>query len=128
MGDNLYFSGNGIGSWPSGLEIWKIGLNLSFPTLVKDIIQYNEGSDPRDLTVVGNTLYFSAYDGSVRELWKTDGTNAGTVMVKNIGFGSSMVQSIIAVENNLFFRATGSGNNGYELWTSDGTDSGNLSS
>ena len=39
-----------------------------------------------------------------------------------------MVQSIIAVEDNLFFRARESGNYGYELWTSDGTDLVNLSS
>ena len=128
MGNNLYFVGSFSAPnlpWATGLELNKIGPDSSFVSLVKDITMQNGvGSEPRDLTVIGDTLYFSAHDGSVRELWKTDGTNAGTVMVKNIGVGSSMVQSIIAVEDNLFFRARESGNYGYELWTSDGTDSG----
>ena len=35
------------------------------------------------LTAVGNTLYFQAYDGTNGyELWKSDGTASGTVMVK----------------------------------------------
>ena len=43
------------------------------------------GSSPRRLVVVGETLFFSASDGTRgRELWKTDGTRAGTVLVKNI--------------------------------------------
>jgi len=35
--------------------------------------------------VFNNALYFAANDGiSGLELWKTDGTGAGTVMVKDI--------------------------------------------
>ena len=45
---------------------------------------------PSYLTAVGNTLYFQAYDGTNGiELWKSDGTAAGTVMVKDIYSGSS---------------------------------------
>ena len=58
--------------------------------MVKDI---NSGSgaeqSPHHLTAVGNTLYFSAYDGTNgSELWKSDGTASGTVMVKDINNGS----------------------------------------
>ena len=52
------------------------------PWVVKDI---NSGghSNPEELTAVGNTLYFEANDGTHgRELWKSDGTTNGTVMVK----------------------------------------------
>ena len=44
------------------------------------------------LGVVGETLLFNASDGvSGAELWKTDGTQAGTVLVKDINPGSAGV-------------------------------------
>ena len=42
-----------------------------------------------DLTDVGGTLFFTADDGiHGRELWKSDGTEAGTVLVKDIDPGA----------------------------------------
>ena len=42
-------------------------------------------SGPSSLTGVGGTLFFTADDGiHGRELWKSDGTRAGTVLVKDI--------------------------------------------
>ena len=53
--------------------------------LVKDINPGSDGSIPRILTNVGGTLFFAANDGTHgAELWKSDGTAAGTVMVKDI--------------------------------------------
>jgi ELWxxDGT repeat protein len=47
-------------------------------------------SDPRYLTKVGSTLYFSADDGSAgRELWKSNGTASGTKRVRNIRPGNN---------------------------------------
>ena len=58
--------------------------------MVKDIYSGSGGSNPSDLTAVGNTLYFEADDGTNgTELWKSDGTASGTVMVKDIYSGSS---------------------------------------
>src|SRR5438034_9311243 len=63
--------------------------------LIKDI--YTVGSSyPQELTVFNGALYFSADNGTSpntippgvgRELWKTDGTEAGTVLVKDINSG-----------------------------------------
>ena len=53
--------------------------------MVKDINPSVDTFAPDWLTNVGGTLFFSANDGTHGdELWKSDGTEAGTVMVKDI--------------------------------------------
>lgn len=76
---------------------------------------------------IGNSVYFFALDNtssSGYELWKTDGTPGGTVMVKDInpGANSSAQSTLIAFNNSLYFGAF----NGVEnaLWRSDGTAAG----
>ena len=94
---------------------------MSTPFLVKDI-------NPSNLTVVGNTLYFSAADGvNGTELWKSDGTALGTVLVKDIrpGSSSSSPGSLTVVGNTLYFTSD-DGVNGKELWKSDGTAAGTV--
>ena len=78
-------------------------------------------------TVFGNELYFRGDDGiNGHELWKTDGTESGTVMVKDIKTtGDSWPSKLTVVGSTLFFQAT-DGNNGYELWKSDGTTAGTV--
>ncbi|CAI8288952.1 MAG: Uncharacterised protein [Euryarchaeota archaeon UBA443] len=86
--------------------------------MVKDIQSGSNSGSPSELTAVGNTLYFSANDGTNGdELWKSDGTATGTVMVKDISSGSgySSPSSLTVVGNTLYFQAI-DGNNGYELW------------
>ena len=42
-------------------------------------------SNPADLVALGNTVFFTTSDGdSESGLWKSDGTQAGTVLVKEI--------------------------------------------
>ena len=80
-------------------------------------------SSPDYLTVVGNTLYFTADDGTHGvELWKYE-MSSGTQMVKDIrsGSSSSFPYSLIAVGNALYFTAN-AGYNGYELYTNLGID------
>ena len=53
--------------------------------LVKDINTADASSDPKEFLTIGNKTYFSANDGKTgNELWVTDGTDAGTKLVKNI--------------------------------------------
>ena len=79
------------------------------------------------LIAVGNTLFMAANDGTNGfELWKSDGTASGTMMVKDINTGSDdginsfTGPQMTAVGNTLYFQAD-DGTNGYELWKSDGT-------
>ena len=61
------------------------------------------------------------------ELWKSDGTAAGTVLVKDISPGSagSIPNNLTNVNGTLFFAAD-DGTNGTELWKSDGTAAGTV--
>lgn len=98
------------------------------PVLVLDINTGGSDSNPGQLTVVGSTLFFTASDPSAGlELWKSDGTAAGTVRVKDInpGPGDSKPLGLTAVGGILFFSAT-DGASGRELWKSDGTEAGTV--
>jgi len=75
---------------------------------------------------IGNELFYAADDGvHGLELWKTDGTSGGTVMVKDIysGYYSSGVSSITSFNGKIYFVAY-DGINGSEVWQSDGTAQG----
>jgi ELWxxDGT repeat protein len=80
-----------------------------------------------DITMVGNTAYFGADDGSGLELWKSTGTTSGTVRIKDIrpGVEGSNPQQLTNVNGNLYFTAD-NGKNGRELWRSNGTAAGTM--
>jgi ELWxxDGT repeat protein len=66
---------------------------------------------------VGGTLFFTTRSSG---LWKSDGTEAGTVLVKAIA-----PSSLTDVGGVLFFIGN-DGINGEELWKSDGTEAGTV--
>jgi len=70
-------------------------------------------------------LYFQGCTGFDCELWKTDGSMAGTSRVADIVPGSvgSQPKAFTVVGSTLFFVAT-TGLEGSELWRSDGTETG----
>ncbi len=97
------------------------------PNLLRDI-NATGSSNPHGLTQVGGTVFFAADDGiHGGELWRTDGTAAGTVMVKDIrpGRRSSKPTDLTAVAGTLFFVAK-DGTHGRGLWKSDGTTAGTV--
>ncbi len=78
------------------------------------------------LTDVSGTLYFTSYSPIYgTELWKSDGSGAGTIRVKDINPGpdSSKAVSLTNVNGTLFFVAS-NGTPGPALWRSDGTEAG----
>lgn len=121
-GNEIYFSGEA--STSIGQELYKTdGTTVS---LVKNIYpNSNKDSYPNNFAALNGSVYFSATNGSNGfELWKSDGTGAGTEMVKDInpGSGSSFSTNtpIKVFNNELFFTY------GTELWKSDGTEAGTV--
>jgi ELWxxDGT repeat protein len=83
---------------------------------------------PTPPAVSNGNIFFLANDGlHGGEWWKSDGTEAGTVMVKDInpGEGSSKVESFTAVHDSVFFSIGDQINDG-QLWNSDGTLAGTV--
>lgn len=83
--------------------------------------------DP-EFSIVNNTLFFPVYENNKGyELWKSDGTPNGTVLVKDIraGVNSSNPRKLTNVNGVLFFIAD-DGVHGFELWKSDGTANGTV--
>ena len=94
------------------------------PYMVRNI-RLGGGSDPMDITPVGSAVLFSAIGLGGRELWKSDGTEAGTRRVKDIkpGGGSSNPFPPTVIGTRIFFSAD-DGTHGRELFVSDGTAAG----
>jgi len=81
---------------------------------------------PMFFTAVNNVLYFAALDSSCCwELLKSDGTIAGTVVVKDNSTGlSSRPDNLTDLNGKLFFYASDPVSTG--LWTTDGTNAGTV--
>ena len=109
-------------------QLWKSDGTEAGTNLVKDqgLSYYNTSS----LDVNNNTLYFEVVNQdpstmtSSLQLWKTDGTDTGVQLVKDLG-SSLDINSFIPIENNLYF-TVGSSDDATELWKTDGTETGTV--
>lgn len=99
----------------TGAELWRNDGSRFAGALVKDVVDGPGSSDPRQITDIGGIAYFAVED----ELWKSDGTDGGTVLLKAL----DAVDELTAVDGTLYFAAD-DGVNGMELWRSDGTAEG----
>ena len=114
-----------------GIELWKSDGTEAGTIMVKDIrvgsVNFSTNSSPTDLIAAGNTLYFIADDGLTgSELWKSDGTEAGTVLIKDSAPGRSggaNNNTLVAYGGYIIYKGF-SKEHGQEPWISDGTAAG----
>ena len=123
IGDTLYFDASGGGT-TSNRELWAHDTSNHSTWQVADISTGGNGNVGLYMsTLVGDTLYFSASDGSTgTELWAHDTSNHSTWQAANINFGlgSSMPGQHLEllVGDTLYFSAN-DGSKGTELWAHD---------
>jgi len=119
----------------NGIELWRSDGTIGGTAMLKDIRTGSTSSGayssyPSNLKAIGNTVYFSANDGvNGFELWKTDGTVDGTVLVKNMAPGSLSSHPARMTEfNGQLVLGTFEGNSsgGVAFWKSDGTTNGTV--
>jgi len=119
-----------------GIEPWVYNTVTQSAYMIKEIIPSSVSNSQAEyakfFSADDNKAYFYCTDGvNGFEIWVTDGTEAGTYMVKDISQGSastSIYTEVPVYGNNMrdgkfyFFCYTQA--SGYEPWVSDGTDAG----
>ncbi len=118
VGNTLFFTASDS---TNGVELWKTDLINGTTSMVKNISPLSGSSSPSNLVNVNGTLFFRANDGNGIALWKTDGTDVGTVKV-GASAGYSQPGSLTSGGTTLYFTAS----NGSQLWKTDGTDAGTV--
>lgn len=133
LGDELLFAAGFFTS--AGSELWSTDGTTAGTRLVKDInprttFRENHSAPAEFTTIGGGIALFAATTAGLpssgnRELWRTDGTTAGTRRVKDINPGAegSLPQCFGKIGDTVFFVAD-DGTSGFELWKSDGTGAG----
>ncbi|MBW4615118.1 MAG: hypothetical protein KME21_17960 [Desmonostoc vinosum HA7617-LM4] len=130
VNSTLFFTANNN---TDGVDLWKSNGTTAGTVVVKNILPGSSDGFPNSyypfsLTNADGTLFFVTDDGiKGGELWKSNGTAAGTVLIKDIRSGSlgSDPSDLTNINSKLFFIAN-NGTNGLELWKSDGTASGTV--
>jgi ELWxxDGT repeat protein len=132
----LFFrvSKHDIDNFNNNFSLWKSNGTAAGTVMVKDFgsIYFqtvtSTYSTAQSFTSLDGNIFFQAYDPAHgTELWKSNGTAAGTIMVKDInpGMGDSNPVEFTKVGNRIFFQAYDPAN-GTELWKSDGTATGTI--
>lgn len=113
-----------------GRELWRTNGTPAGTTFVKDIVPGAAGSNYKDgyhLFSSGTYLLLMARTPSSGvELWRSDGTEAGTVFLKDINANGSDSSgaNLFYLLNNLVLFVANDGIHGYEIWKTDGSGVG----
>ena len=116
-GTQIFFTGQNV---ENNIELWKTDGNNT--SVIKDINVGSVGSFPQLYNASGSVFLFANNGIIGRELWKTNGTEAGTVLIKEAFLGTANSNPIsYTFTNNMLFFLADDGVHGFELWKSDGT-------
>jgi ELWxxDGT repeat protein len=130
IGPIAYFNPGTTGTPDGERELWRTDGTDAGTWMVKDIVPGDRGSSPQNLTPVGNTLFFKAPAPGVapdvyRVLWKSDGTDAGTVPVRDAAGQPIVTDRVLtALDDRRVVFVSGFSMNERQLWVSDGTPAG----
>ena len=125
VNNTLYFSATtAVGSsalWSSNGTVTGTNAVASFKSQPQGTALFQ--NIPDAFALIGNTMLFAADDGTGTELWKTDGTAAGTMMIKVLATGlfANAPSDFTTVGNRAFFVTGGKADT---LWVTDGTTAG----
>lgn len=122
----LYFTASTANE---GREIWRTDGTEAGTSLVKDIVTGPGGSALKgryDISSTGSYLLFNSTTAATGyELWRSDGTDAGTYLLKDINpNGGSSTPSAFHVYNGIVLFWAETADEGRELWRTDGTVGG----
>ncbi len=122
LGDRVVYR---LDDGTNGSELWSFDANTGVRSMLLDINPGAGGSGIDNLWLANDRIYFLANDGTNgRELWVSNGTAAGTRLVKDItANGDIQADNFYVVGTRLFFRAS-DGVSHRNLWVSDGTSAG----
>jgi ELWxxDGT repeat protein len=115
----VYFTGRK--TLADGYALFKNTGTAASTQLVADTYVASFSSDPSDFVKIGDNIYFTAFDGVASGVWKTNGTSAGTVLIKRF----EAIQSLTNVNGQLFFAGLVNGE-GWHIYRSDGTPGGTI--
>ena len=117
---------SGFAQYPKGMTDITSALAAGDAKFALTTEDDRSGTFKSTLVIMGEKLFFTATNtANGDELYITDGTEAGTKMVKDINPGSSDASPryLVALNGKLYFQAD-DGSHGVELWESDGTEAG----
>jgi ELWxxDGT repeat protein len=116
-------------------RIWKSDGSAANTVILKDSVITTSVGGVIELIDVNGSLFFALYkngsssSATTTELWKSDGTSAGTTLITTLTnppplSGGSAPAKFTAMGNKLFFIMGKT--NGRELWSCDGTAAGTM--
>jgi ELWxxDGT repeat protein len=136
-GSKFFFTAGGSAQYGSTPQLWvsdgtAAGTQLleDFSTVASAVASTASGATPSNLTADDGSLFFTVKgsDGNL-DLWKSTGTVAGTVMIKDLAISSSLANysygntsnysyTLAPLGDSLLFAAD-DGTHGGELWSDD---------
>ena len=105
-----------------GVELWKLNSSNTL-FMLKDINPGSASGYGNSITISSNQLFFIANDGTGRDIWKTDGTTAGTLKAVDVSFAN--IEDLTDVNGTMFFEHDSLDTYNYDaytqLWKTQGT-------